>query len=564
MREQSVPISRFESFENLAKLTPVIWHRLNFVNKIELQEPELDSYGSLADLESALANTLKQISILRPKDEVLIFWLICVGGYPNLDQYRNFESRIRIYGNRDSFYWLLETVLVNEKLFDISISTRLFSESALHLVDVTHTFGYPHVTGIQRVVREISKEAANLKEVSFIRWDTFNSIVVVLDKSSLFDLKTNVVDQRKGDETLVTLFNSLYLQLGLWSEVGFFKPKIKVLIRPFSRMIRRKVLSHKKNKSYLVSNTGEQREQRNNLYILGHSLTLLDVGMDHGPNFYPYLLDNSIKFQAVLYDVIPIFHPEFFKASHLTSSFSLYLSYVLKFDRLIGISQLVAEQAQLLSRAMSIETPESNRKKIIIESLNLPSGVNSTFREIDGWEDSRPPLFIMVGTIEPRKNHKQFLEALVILHQLGIEIEALLIGISGWDNDKVFESLSEYQGLGVRVKHLPRVSDLELEKYYISATAVLSLSQAEGFGLPIVEAASFGTTVIASRIRPFVDLPVNDIHFVDVGDSVGLSELLLSLVENNTKVFTELISRDNNTTLPSWTDWSNKLFKENF
>jgi glycosyltransferase involved in cell wall biosynthesis len=92
----------------------------------------------------------------------------------------------------------------------------------------------------------------------------------------------------------------------------------------------------------------------------------------------------------------------------------------------------------------------------------------------------------------------------------------------------------------------------------------LSLSQAEGFGLPIVEAASFGTTVIASRIRPFIDLPVNDIHFVNVGDSVGLSELLLSLVENNTKVFTESISRDNNTSLPSWTDWSNKLFKENF
>lgn len=564
MTEQSVPISRFESFGNLAELTPVILSRLNFVKKIELQESELDSCSSLADLESALTKVLKQISILRPKDEVLIFWLICVGGYPNLDQYRNFESRIRIYGNRDSFYWLIETILVNEKLFDISISTRLHCESALHLVDVTHTFGYPHVTGIQRVVREISKEAAKLKEVSFIRWDTYNSIVVVLDKTSLFDLKTKVVDQRKNDETLVTLFNSLYLQLGLWSEKGFFKPKIKVLIRPFSRMIRKTVLSHKKNKSHLIFNTGEHREQRINLYILGHSLTLLDVGMDHGPKFYPYLLDNSIKLQAVLYDVIPIFHPEFFKASHLTSSFSLYLAYVLKFDRLVGISQLVAEQAQLLSKALSIEIPELDRKEIIIESLNLPSGVNSKFKEIDRGQDSRLPLFIMVGTIEPRKNHKQFLEALVILHQLGIEIEALLIGISGWDNDKVFESLSEYQNLGVRVKHLPRVSDLELEKYYANATAVLSLSQAEGFGLPIVEAASFGTTVIASRIRPFVDLPVNDIHFVNIGDSIGLSELLLSLVENDTKVFSESISRDDILSLPSWSDWSNKLFRDNF
>jgi glycosyltransferase involved in cell wall biosynthesis len=196
----------------------------------------------------------------------------------------------------------------------------------------------------------------------------------------------------------------------------------------------------------------------------------------------------------------------------------------------------------------------------VVSFVYLPSGVQSKSHSKYFTKHVESNLFVMIGTIEPRKNHKQFLDALLILSQLGVECEAKIIGMAGWQNHEIFGYVKECQTLGVQVEILEKVSDEDLRGYYQKARAVVMLSQAEGFGLPIIEAQQFETTVIATRIRPFVDLPVQDIHFIDVGDGISLAEVMLGLIDNGFLGISDGKAKDSITKYPTWEDWSEKLF----
>jgi glycosyltransferase involved in cell wall biosynthesis len=65
--------------------------------------------------------------------------------------------------------------------------------------------------------------------------------------------------------------------------------------------------------------------------------------------------------------------------------------------------------------------------------------------------------------------------------------------------------------------------DADLQFLYGCATAVIQASIAEGFGLPIIEAAHFGAPVIASDIRIFHEIGVSAITYFDPMDHLALA-----------------------------------------
>jgi glycosyltransferase involved in cell wall biosynthesis len=104
---------------------------------------------------------------------------------------------------------------------------------------------------------------------------------------------------------------------------------------------------------------------------------------------------------------------------------------------------------------------------------------------------------LAVGTLEPRKGLQYLIEAMA--HpDAPSDVPLVIAGPDGWGDVDVYGT-AERAGLPLdRVKVLGRVDDADLAVAYDRASVFVFPSLAEGFGLPVIEAMSFGTPVIHS------------------------------------------------------------------
>nr|WP_278008361.1 glycosyltransferase family 1 protein [Roseococcus thiosulfatophilus] len=142
------------------------------------------------------------------------------------------------------------------------------------------------------------------------------------------------------------------------------------------------------------------------------------------------------------------------------------------------------------------------------------------------------PYVVMVGTIEPRKNH---LLALQMWRQFAREGQPgtprlRIIGRRGWDNEDVFRML-ERVDFGGLVEECGRLPDPEVARLMRGASALLAPSFAEGYGIPVAEALACGTPVIASDIPPAREVGGNVPEFFHPLDFHGWSEAVRALSE---------------------------------
>jgi glycosyltransferase involved in cell wall biosynthesis len=104
---------------------------------------------------------------------------------------------------------------------------------------------------------------------------------------------------------------------------------------------------------------------------------------------------------------------------------------------------------------------------------------------------------LAVGTLEPRKGLQYLIEAMA--HpDAPADVPLVIAGPDGWGDVDVYGT-AERAGLSRdRVKVLGRIDDQDLAVAYDRATVFVFPSLAEGFGLPVIEAMSFGTPVVHS------------------------------------------------------------------
>lgn len=113
------------------------------------------------------------------------------------------------------------------------------------------------------------------------------------------------------------------------------------------------------------------------------------------------------------------------------------------------------------------------------------------------WSPDRPWL-LMVGTLEPRKNHATALYALRRLRDEGRPHRLLIVGGKGWLFAPI-AALVDDLGLGSDVVFTGYAPDADLPPLYTGADAVLVPSLYEGFGFPVLEAMACGAPVVASH-----------------------------------------------------------------
>jgi glycosyltransferase involved in cell wall biosynthesis len=118
-----------------------------------------------------------------------------------------------------------------------------------------------------------------------------------------------------------------------------------------------------------------------------------------------------------------------------------------------------------------------------------------------------PPFFLIVGTLEPRKNHVTALRAFAtyLERKPSAPQTLVLAGSPGWLYQPVLDAIRSLK-LEDRVRRLGHVEPGQLAWLYRQARALLFPSLYEGFGIPVVDAFALGCPVIASRIPSVVEV----------------------------------------------------------
>ena len=128
------------------------------------------------------------------------------------------------------------------------------------------------------------------------------------------------------------------------------------------------------------------------------------------------------------------------------------------------------------------------------------------------------PYFLMVGTLEPRKNHLFVLNVWRQLAELMERPPRLVIaGKRSWMSEAILGTIERSPSLKPHVCAVYGLGDDALRQLLGSARALLMPSFAEGFGIPVIEALDAGIPVVAS------DIPI--FHEVTKGAGVFLGPL---------------------------------------
>ena len=130
------------------------------------------------------------------------------------------------------------------------------------------------------------------------------------------------------------------------------------------------------------------------------------------------------------------------------------------------------------------------------------------------------PYFVMLGTIEPRKNHRLILDLWRDLYgELGLATPRLLVvGERGWKSQDVIELLERSAPPYGAVEECGRLPDAAVAGLLKDARALLLPSFAEGYGLPLAEALTQGAPVLCSDIPVFREVGGGIPDYLDPAD----------------------------------------------
>lgn len=231
----------------------------------------------------------------------------------------------------------------------------------------------------------------------------------------------------------------------------------------------------------------------------------------HGPNFFvPAAAQNSL---ITVHDLsvwkLPHTHPK---------------------ER---VAQFEKAFPRVLEVARHIITPTETIKREVVEYFGWPSdkvsvigpGVSDAYRPAPERDqptrtsDVRGGQYTLcVSTVEPRKNIPQLIDAYGALPQrLRDAYPLVLIGDTGWLSESIHERIAQAQREGW-LRYWRYVDEPTMVRAFQCARLFVYPSSYEGFGLPIVEAMSCGTPVIAAKASCLPEVADGAAMLVDPND----------------------------------------------
>ena len=299
-------------------------------------------------------------------------------------------------------------------------------------------------------------------------------------------------------------------------------------------------------------------------FIKGDALLYLDlhpsVAISH-INLTKNLRNKGVFVYHVVYDLLPITLPKYFWPK-LCEEFTLWLQAISVSDGALCISKSVATELKTY-----LEKYGTKRySNFNIGWFHLGDDIENSVPSKGGFDERIHNLisqmriglsFLMVGTVEPRKGHKQVLDAMEILWQTFPQCKLIIVGRTGWGMSNFINEIKNNNNFNKKLFLLQGVSDEVLESIYENSSCLIAASEGEGFGLPIIEAAKKKIPLILRDIPVFREVAGPFAHYFENNNNpLTIAETIIKwigLFKNNAVPLSEGIKRQ------TWNETSKQI-----
>jgi len=200
-----------------------------------------------------------------------------------------------------------------------------------------------------------------------------------------------------------------------------------------------------------------------------------------------------------LHDVLPLDYPEYFRDGYEKV-------FRARFETIVRRAGAIVTTTQCTAQRIGAEFARMGHAAPPILARAPPSPL-----EQGASDDARDAAlagagyFVVVATVEPRKNHLLLLNVWRRLAEtLGNRTPKLVcVGQRGWQNAEVLALLDRSAALAPHVRSVGGLSSATLRRLLQNARALLLPSFCEGYGIPLAEALTVGLPVICSDIPVF-------------------------------------------------------------
>lgn len=289
----------------------------------------------------------------------------------------------------------------------------------------------------------------------------------------------------------------------------------------------------------LLGGWREQNVAGQFLFNTGHS------GLERDD--YPAMLQRMhVNPIFMVHDLIPITHPEYCRAGERDR-------HIVRMNNVLRLASGIITNSQASLNELAAFAERTGQTMPTSVVALLAPGVSGMS---PGTRPMSAPYFVMLSTIEPRKNHCLLLQLWRgLVERYGEAAPRLVvIGQRGWECENVVDMLERCEQLQGYVFEHSNCTDTELVTYLHHAQALLFPSFAEGYGMPLVEALAFGVPVIASDLPVFREIAGNIPEYADPLDGKRWSELIMEYTRQDSEPRADQLSRLGEFKAPIWAD----------
>lgn len=297
-------------------------------------------------------------------------------------------------------------------------------------------------------------------------------------------------------------------------------------------------------------------------YFAGYDISILKKEFGEGKNVHFIQLKNRNKLIRLFFEF-----PKIIKNNKIDFSHFQYISPLVKRGKYIvtthdilfeekRFSHFFPKRYKLINgaffkhsskRADVLLTVSSYSKKMISKLYAIPenkiyitpNAVAPVSKEVKKDKSIKEQYgidnyLLYVSRVEPRKNHISILKAFINLKLYSKGYKVVFIGKQDiYDQELEIYIKNHKEIFDEFLVQLPNVSGIALQKFYTNASCVVYPSFAEGFGIPPLEGAVYGSKVLCSNATAMQDFTFFKYH-IDPYSQEVIETALQNLLADDT------------------------------